>query len=218
VNTIFLISLLVAILSFAVWAVARDTRKRAKESDLNAAEFCRQEARSWLRALSWLKGPDRSKKLETWEKGWIVVCVVVLFGLVGWSAVIEGRRALHAIAFEDVFVAPFENPVCAPLLKAPVEQLPPIKTLVDRESPCVVVVYHRLWLHNRGKPSEVSAEQVRMGRWTLVKPYVRRMAEDAVAALVFTAVFSSLLYGAGLVATRLWRRRRARAASRSEST
>jgi len=50
-TTFLLAAMLIGILAFAIWAVARDIRQRLQASDLSARQFWRQEALGWLRGF-----------------------------------------------------------------------------------------------------------------------------------------------------------------------
>jgi len=113
---------------------------------------------------------NRAWKIEKWEKAWLVVSLVVVLGLVARLALIQAEHVRYTIAWENEVTAPFENPVCAPLLKAPVEQLPRLEDL-DRRDPCWGVVSFRRYRHEHGKRSEVRADEFRTSRWALVKKF-----------------------------------------------
>jgi len=51
VNTPLLVACFIAILAFSAWAVARDIRRRARESELSAGAFWMREALGYLMGL-----------------------------------------------------------------------------------------------------------------------------------------------------------------------
>jgi len=51
VNTPLLVACFIAILAFSAWAVARDIRRRARQSELSAGTFWRREAVGYLMGL-----------------------------------------------------------------------------------------------------------------------------------------------------------------------
>ena len=151
---------------------------------------------------------SRPWRIKKWEKAWLVVSLVVLLGLVARVALIQAEKVRYTIAWQEKLAAPFENPVCAPLLKAPVEQLPRLETLGEAESPCFGVVAFRLWRHKHGQPSEVRADEFRSSRWQLVKDFFHLRDRQWVELRDFSFLamaFLPSLYGVGLIATGIWK-------------
>ena len=152
---------------------------------------------------------SRPWRIEKWEKAWLVVSLVVLLGFVARIALVQAEYIRKTIAREERIAAPFENPDCAPLLKAPVEELPHLEALREAESPCYEVVDFRLWRHKRGQPSEISADEFRTSRWQLMKKFFHLSHWEWVYyrdRFLLGMAFLPLLYGVGLIATRLWNR------------
>ena len=191
-STTLLAAVLVSILVFVVWVVAHDIRKRAPHSKLDARRFWRQEA------LGYLIGP-----IGNWEKAWLVVCLAVSLGLLVRGALIQADSMHGYLAYLDVVVAAYDNPVCAPLVRVPIERLPHRKGL-DVSNRCNWAVVELRYRHEHGMPPVVGADELRAGPWELVKKFW--LTREAFGFFFLATACFALLFGIGLVAIRLWRR------------
>jgi hypothetical protein len=144
-------------------------------------------------------------RIKRWEAAWLAasgLILLVLLARVAYSYAEEFRRAED---LREQIASAFEHSACERLTRVPVAELPEGS---DVEAPCLWVVFERRLAHERNRPTQITAADVRA--WPLLWPTSYRLDGLWDMFLLALALLPAL-YGLGLVTEFVVARRRRKA-------
>jgi uncharacterized RDD family membrane protein YckC len=148
------------------------------------------------------------KRIKRWEAVCFVttglLTLTAMLAFVAYSASRYVDDARYWAKYREQTAAAFENPACSTLVKMPVSELPPAADIWQdpQLSRCVAVVDHRRSAHLWGRPTDITAAEIRA--WSVTPDLsLRAFGEFLFTIVVRSAMVAGFLlaalYGLGLL-------------------